>query len=261
MDRIVPLPGRAATRIRQEGYNWFLDGDNDEYISSDGMLVSQTELDAYKKAAEDCYEIYQAALNYVNQNNLWSKLDLPDAIIPLIKHDLARGLPHICGRFDFAGGIDDIDVKLIEFNADTCTSLPESAYFQNWMYEPVRQEYKGQFNILQLHLKMAFQELRTTYPDKLPTLLLCSLGYIEDQLNLQVIQNAAIEAGFEVDYADLKDVVFAEDGVFLESADGYTQYFYVYKLVPWEFIMFEEPELLKIITELSVKHDLIVLNP
>jgi len=261
VDRVIPLPGRAESRIIQEGYKWFIEGENDEYVSSDAILVNQAELEAYKIAAESCYEMYQVALNYVLENNLWSKLDLPASVLPLIKHDIARGLPHICGRFDFGGGVDEIATKLIEFNADTCTSLPESTYFQNWIYEPVRLEYKGQFNILQLQLKSAFHELRTKNPDKLPTLLLCSLGYIEDQLNLQVIKNAAIQAGFEVDYADLKDVVFAEDGVFLESEGGYIQYHYIYKLVPWEFIIFEEPELLKIITKLSIEHDLIVLNP
>lgn len=261
MDRIVPLPGRAEVRIKQAGYNWFLEGENDEYVSAYGILVSLAELDFFRTAAEECYSMYKAALNYVSENNLWHRLDLPESVIPLIKHDIKRDLPHLCGRFDLAGGINDIEIKLIEFNADTCTSLPESAYFQNWIHEPVRLEYKGQFNSLQLQLKIVLQELRTKNPEKTPTLLLCSLGYIEDQLNLQVIKNAAIEAGFEVNYANLEDIIFAEDGVFLKAEDGFIQYFYMYKLVPWEFIVFEEPELLKIITKLSIEHDLIVLNP
>jgi len=36
---------------------------------------------------------------------------------------------------------------------------------------------------------------------------------------------------------------------------------FVYKLVPWEFIMFEEPELMDILTDLSINHGLVVLNP
>jgi len=260
-DRIVPLPGRAEKRIQQEGYSWFLEGENDEYVSSDAILVSIDELDAYRVASEACYAMYRTALDHVLKYNLWSKLGLPDGIVPLIKHDLSRDLPHICGRLDLSGGIEDIDVKLIEFNADTCTSLPESAYFQTWIQEPVRSEYKGQFNNILLQLKITFQELRTKNPDKLPTLLLCSLGYIEDQLNLRVIHDAAVSAGFEVDYANLEDVVFGDDGVFLKSDEGFVQYFFMYKLIPWEFIIFEEPELLTIITKLSIDHGLIVLNP
>jgi len=262
VDRIIDLPDRAEASIRDAGFGWYLDGDNHDYLTTDVVMVSRDEGQDFIKAAEECYQMYVKAFDHVFRNNLWSRLGLPDEIIPLIKHDWQRALPLLCGRLDLAGGIEDLPIKLIEFNADTCTSLPESAYFQDWMQAPIRLNYKGQINYLVSDLTRVLRNLKIQYSDRPATLLLTSLGYVEDQLNLEVIKAAGEEAGFAVDYADLKEVVFSEDGVFLEDDKGeYIQYHFVYKLVPWEFIMFEEPELLQILTDLSINQDLIVLNP
>ena len=34
---------------------------------------------------------------------------------------------HLYGRFDLSGGLDGKPIKLIEFNADTATCIPETA--------------------------------------------------------------------------------------------------------------------------------------
>lgn len=261
VDRIIELNNRSEENIRSTGYAWYLDGDNSDYISSDVIMITQHESNNYIKAAENCFQLYLDSIQYVNKNNLWSEIGLPDNIIPLIKHDIERNLPHICGRMDLAGGVESLPIRLIEFNADTSTLLPESAYFQSWIYEPIRIEYKGQFNFLITDMSATFRKLRLKYPEKPASLLLTSLGHIEDQLNLQVVTEAAIAAGFDVYYSDLENVVFSDDGVFIETEDGYVQYEYIYKLVPWEFIMFDEPDLMDILTDLSIRTNLIVLNP
>ncbi|MEM8907383.1 MAG: glutathionylspermidine synthase family protein [Bacteroidota bacterium] len=261
VDRIIDLPDRAEDNIKAEGFGWFLEADNHDYLTTDAILVHKEELQDFKSASETCFDLYRKALDHVVQHNLWSRLDIPENIIPLIKHDLKRELPHVCGRLDWAGGMESIPLKLIEFNADTSAIMPESAYFQSWMYEAVRLQFKGQYNYLIHDLAQVFRDLRQQFPDLPATLLLCSLGYEEDRLNLRVIEEAAIAANFAVDYADLEEVVFGEDGVFLENEEGYVQYHFLYKLVPWEFIMFEEPELMDILVRLSLEHDLVVLNP
>jgi len=264
VDRIIDLPIEARTIIEEKGFGWFTEGDNDDYVANDAILIHKDEIKAYSKAAEECYRLYAEALEYVQRNDYWSRLGLSPAIIPLIKHDLKRGIPHICGRMDLAGGIDELPLKLIEFNADTGALMPESAYFQSWFHESVRLQFKGQFNYLIQDLTKGFRNLKQKFSNRPATLLLTSLGYPEDRLNLKVIEEAAEAAGFAVDYSDLENVIFDEDGVFLESEgeeENYVQYHFVYKLVPWEFIMLEEPELMDILVDLCTNHDLIVLNP
>lgn len=260
-DRIIELPGIAEEKIHAENFSWFIEGDNDDYLTSDAILVHQKEADEFVKASEAIFNMYEDAIVHVAENNLWHELDIPESIVPLIMLDFERGLPHICGRMDFAGGIDGLPLKLIEFNADTPAILPESVYFQKWMYKPVKHKYKGQFNFLLKDLTQVFADIRAKFPDRPATLLLTSLGYEEDRLNLSIIETAAEAAGFEVDYGDLDTVIFGKDGAFLDTPEGYVQYHFMYKMVPWEIIMFEEPELMDILVDLALDHDLVILNP
>lgn len=262
VDRVIDLPDDSGLElIRANGFQWFLDGENEEYVTTEALLLSRDESKAFLKAADECFDLYIKAMEYVITGNLWSRIGIPEAAIPLIKYSWDQKHPHILGRFDFAGGIEGTPIKLIEFNADTCTSLPESAYFQDWLQEPVRTEYKGQVNYLVSDVEKELRSLRSANPDLEPTLLLTSLGYIEDQLNMEVIKEAAQNAGFQVAYANLEEVIFDEDAVLLEVEGGYAQYHFVFKLIPWEFIIFEEPELLGILSDLIMNHGLVVINP
>lgn len=261
VDRIIDLPKGASSLITEAGFAWYQEGENHDYIADDAIMVHRDEVSAYKTAANVIFKMYVKALEYVRKNGLWSRLGLPSNIIRLIEFDLDRYLPHVCGRFDFAGGIESLPLKLIEFNADTCTIMPESAYIQEIKHQQVKGESKGQYNYLLNELTIVFRRLKNQFPDKPATMLLTSLGHIEDRLNLKVIQDAAEEAGFETDYSNLEDVIFDEDGVFLQTGEVYVQYNFVYKLIPWEFIMLEEPELMDILTDLSINHGLVVLNP
>ena len=261
VDRVIELQSRAEETIRESGYEWFINGENDEYVSSDIIMMSTAESQRFIKESEDIYQLYLQATMHAEKNNLWADLGVSDNITKLISHDIKRNIPHICGRLDLAGGIENDEIKLIEFNADTATLLPETSYFQSWIHEPIRMDYKGQHNYLVMDMSAALRKLREQHPSYPATMLLTSLGNIEDKLNLNVISEAAVAAGFEVAYANLEDIVFSDDGVFIEDNEGYHQYHYLYKLIPWEFMMFEEPDLMDILTDLSIRTNLIVLNP
>ena len=262
VDRIIDLPDSDAFDIiKENGFQWYLDGENEEYVTQEAILLTRPESKAFLDAATACYDMYVKAFEYVLNRNLWSQIGIPEAAVPLIKYSWEKKHPHILGRFDFAGGVENIPLKLIELNADTCTGLPEAAYMQDWLQEPIRTEYKGQINYLISDLEKELRALRLANPSIEPTLLLTSLGYIEDKLNLEVIKEAAQQAGFIVEYADLEEIIFDEDAVLLEVEDGYVEYNFMYKLVPWEFIIFEEPELLNVLTDLVMNHGLIVINP
>jgi len=260
-DRIEDLKKIPKDQIRKEGFGWYLDGENHDYLSADLIFVGPEEVRAFKEASTHCNNLFVEAFKYIRKNNLWRSLEIVPELVPMIEYSWDNAHPLLLTRYDFAGGIDDLPLKLIELNADTCTLVPESFYIQNWIHEPIRLQTDGQFNQAYSELVNSFQNLRLSHPSKDPTLLLTSLGYIEDKLNLQVIAEAAQEAGFMPMYSDLEHVVFAEDGMYLEVEDGYMQYNFMYKLVPWEFIMNEEPDLMNDLTELVLADHLIVLNP
>ncbi|MEO0404160.1 MAG: glutathionylspermidine synthase family protein [Bacteroidota bacterium] len=257
-DRILVLKKNGSRSIKDKGYQWFL---QDDYVSSDVMEVTPRELEKFKSATKEANLLYFKALEHVIHRNLWDYLDISPAMARLITLDYERRIPHIIGRYDFAGGIDGPGIRLLEFNADTCTAIPESAHFQDYIYKENKVKAGPPFANLHTGLIKSFQDLKRRFSTKEASLLLTGLGHEEDTLNLKAIGDAARLAGFNVDYADFHDVVFADEGVFLEEGDEYVQYNFMMKMVPWDWIMVEDPELLPIIERLYRETDLVILNP
>jgi glutathionylspermidine synthase len=140
--------------------------------------------------------------------------------------------------------------------------LPETIHFQPLFMDQLRRSDFIQFAQLRIELIQTLQDLAKAFPHRNKTFLVTSLGYDEDVLNAQVLVEIAEEAGFEAAYSDLENVVFEDDGVFLDFEDGSDQrYDYIFKLVPWEFIMYEEPELLDILHNLQLNDLVYIMNP
>ncbi|OLF34358.1 glutathionylspermidine synthase, partial [Psychrobacter sp. Cmf 22.2] len=72
---------------------------------------------------------------------------------------------HLYSRFDLAGGIDNKPIKLIEFNADTPTSVFETAIVQWAMLNVNNLKEDHQFNNLYHALKVNFTLLITLNSD------------------------------------------------------------------------------------------------
>lgn len=258
-DRVVDLEGIPSRRISEAGYDWYL---HEEYIIPEAVYLEGDEIDAYREAADKCYQFYLDVVDDIIEKANWDDFGFPIAMREMIQHSYDNEHMHLFGRFDFGGGIDGIPLGLLEFNADTCTMLPESAFFQDFFREEFFQPDWFQFNFLHRDLVQSFKQLIKENPDRDKTIVVTSLGYVEDKLNAKVIVDAAKEAGFEAVYADLEFLIFEDDGVYLEFDGGEEIRFdFMYKLVPWEFIMFEEPELLEILKDLQLNDEIYILNP
>lgn len=261
MDRIVDLGGIPTEYIKENNLNYLLE---DEYLTPEAIMVHQSEQVAFKLASGSIYKMYAECLSTLIDSNRLDTFDIPQEMIALIEYSWKHKHQHILGRFDFGGGVDDdSSPKLLEFNADTPTMVPESGQVQAEFKRYYSNELVPQFNFLEQNLVNAFDKLADVNSTSHHSMLFTTLGYEEDIANLQPIMTAAREAGFDVAYADLPDIEFdANEGVFLESEDGeFVQYDYLYKLVPWEFVCFEEPELLSILHDLVTSDKLYVINP
>lgn len=119
----------------------------------------ESETDLLGSAASTLVQMFIDAGDYIINNNLFYKLGIPPRAIPAIKDTWEDDLPHrfapsIYSRFDFVPILDERDkitgVKMLEFNADTPTSLLESAIIQwEWFRANFAdREDLGQFNEL-----------------------------------------------------------------------------------------------------------------
>lgn len=264
MLKLKPLPLSPEPQLRQLGWDWMLGVDTLPYITQDVVLVRKDEADAFAKAANDLYDMFVDAGQHVIDNQLFNQLGIPENLVELIRLSWEDDRHvHLYGRFDLGGGMEGKPVKLIEFNADTPTCVPETAVVQ-WAHLQANGLHESmQFNAVFETLVINFRRLRGTNDDLEPTLLLSALRDApEDDTNVTVIGEAAKEAGFEVTYRHVDEVDFSpEEGIFTEEDGQFYRHNFWFKLVPWEYIAHDEPQLANTLTQLVRNRKAVVINP
>ena len=260
------LPVAPDTQLRNLGWDWMIGQDTLPYLTNEVVPVSAAEAEAYYEAANELFDMFVAAGQHVIDNNRFAELGIPDNLVELIKltWDDDRNI-HLYGRFDLAGGIDGQPIKLIEFNADTATCLPETAVVQYAHLRANGLDESHQFNTVFETLTSQFEELLAQHPDLQPTLLLSAMrGFPEDDTNVALIGEAAREAGFETEFDFIDSVEFsADEGIFWQNPKNgqFEKLDFWFKLVPWESIAEDEPDLTQILTEIVRNRLAVVLNP
>ncbi|UFH55030.1 glutathionylspermidine synthase family protein [Spirosoma sp. KNUC1025] len=254
------------TQVRHMGWDWMLGQDTLPYLASEAVIVQPEEADAYYDAANELFDMFVAAGQYVIDENRFADLGIPSNLIDLIKSSWEdeRNI-HLYGRFDLAGGLDNQPIKLIEFNADTATCLPETAVVQYAHLKANGLDESHQFNSVFETLTSQFEEILALNPDLQPTLLLSAMrDFPEDDANVMLLGEAAREAGFESEFDFIDNVEFsAEEGIFWQNPKNgeFEKVDFWFKLIPWEAIAEDEPELLQILAEIMRKRLALVLNP
>ncbi|MFN3782557.1 MAG: glutathionylspermidine synthase family protein [Spirosomataceae bacterium] len=258
---IAPLP---STVFNQLGWEYYISEQALGYLANELVQISKKEAEKLYEATNEVYDLFVEAGEYVLQNNLLDTLGIPKNLHVLIRHTWEReNHLHLFGRFDWAGGIHE-PLKLLEFNADTPTTLPETAILQ-WLQLKANQlDENKQFNTVYDDLVNQFIRLKQANPSKEPRILFSTLsGYPEDDNNVALLMEAAAEAGFFTDFCFVEDVTFSEfDGIFAPNQYGDLAHFgFWFKLIPWEFIAEDEPELCEILTRLVTQEKLVIVNP
>lgn len=260
------LPHSPVSQLRNIGWDWMLGTDTLPYLTSDVVQVREHEAEAYAEAANQLFGMLVEAGQHVIDHNRFRDMGIPDNLIELIRLSWNDDRHiHLYGRFDLAGGLDGQAIKFIEYNADTATCIPETAVVQYAHLRANGLDESLQFNAVYETLVSQFRELRQQNGDLAPTLLLTAMRDVpEDDANVAVLGEAAREAGFTVDYEFIDQVEFSpEEGVFKfdSQTSTYAKFDFWFKLVPWEYIAFEEPELTAILTEAVRRRKVLVLNP
>ncbi len=260
--KIQQLPNTVFEGL---GWDYFISEDAADYLTTEMVIVQETERDAFFQAGNRLYDLFVQAGEYVLQHNLLNQIGIHRNLHELVRMSWNddRHL-HLFGRFDFAGGVDGLPVKLLEFNADTPTSLPETAIIQWAQLKANGLPDDQQFNHVYDALIENFERLKTLNPDREPAILFSTLRDAqEDDDNVALLAEAAKEAGFETKFCYIDEVNFSEqEGIFAPDGRGaFTRFDFWFKLVPWEYIAVDEPALCEILTKI-VRRDLaVIINP
>jgi len=265
---LVKINKLSDETLENIGFTWHTDTDGTKYVSDELVQITKDEAEAYYEAGNELYDMFVEAAEHVIENDLFFELGIPFNLVDMIKKSWENDVHwHIYGRFDLAGGINDEQIKLIEFNADTPTSLFETTLLQWALLKENNMDEEKQFNNTYEAIKNNFKRL-VTLDEDISTfeenydgwkILFSSVeGDDEEEATTKLLQQIATDAGFNTGFEYLQDVKFDEDGIFDAQDNNYEYWF---KLYPWEDIGTDESELATTLNGIMENQKAIILNP
>lgn len=220
-------------KIENLGFNF-----HDDYWKEDAYYsFSIDEISQIEAASNECYNMYCDTVQYIINNNLFDKLLIPQSMHQAIIDSWNNDDLSLYGRFDFT--IKDGEIKLLEFNADTPTSLLESAIIQ-WKWKEDVFPDNDQFNSIHENLVQSWIDIEKHYRFNEYHFAACREN-VEDEETLQYIVATAMEAGLNTTEIDMEHLRLTDDEKFLVNpSDEIVKA--CFKLYPWEWMFDESPE-------------------
>ncbi len=263
---LLPHHGDVTQMVKQMGWEWVVEEECQTYLSGEAVILSQASADALLEAATTLYQMMVEAVPDDLPDDFLRKMGLPERLWRGVRHSWNDDRYwHLYGRFDFAQTADGI--KLLEFNADTATSIPETAVVQWASLAAAGKNNSQQANGLYEALVEQFRTWLGLNPELEPALLLVYLGGSkEDYTNCQVLAEAAREAGFETHVCPVDEMevstLGAERGIWAQiGAEQWRRFPFLFKLVPWELFAQLEPDLCADVIDLQFSRTVVIANP
>ncbi len=188
-----------------------------------------------EKATVELWDLCLGAVQHVMDNNLYSQFGISEDYAKYIEKSWSEDHPAIYGRFDFC--YKNGQIKMLEFNADTPTSLYEAGIVQ-WFWLQDFDKNKDQFN--SIHEKLiAYWKYLGTYLQPGTLHFTCLKETLEDLTNTEYMRDCAIQAGLETKLVFIDDIGWDEAlKIFRDLEDKPIKN--VFKLYPWEWLMTDE---------------------
>ncbi|MGD0046032.1 MAG: glutathionylspermidine synthase family protein [Bryobacteraceae bacterium] len=230
MRRVEAEPrGNWQKKVEEVGLIWHT-GDQVYWNESAFYEFAAKEVDALEAATNELEKMTLAAAQHIIDNKLYARMGIPDIAVPLIETSWEAEPPSLYGRFDLA--YDGVNPpKLLEYNADTPTSLLEAAVVQ-WYWLQDKFPKRDQFNSLHERLIALWKELTPYLPGG--RVDFCSMDNIEDGMTVTYLQDTAQQAGLQASAFPVGEIGW-NGQTFVGPNDAPLES--VFKLYPWEWMM------------------------
>ncbi|MGL4332498.1 MAG: glutathionylspermidine synthase family protein [Bacteroidales bacterium] len=206
---------------------------SDYWVEKSYYSFTEEEIAIIEKDTNEIYEMVVNAAQHVIDNNLFHLFDIPEQFAELIKESWEADDPSIYGRFDFV--FKDGRCHLLEFNADTPTSLYEASVVQ-WQWKEDLFPNADQYNAIHEQLLDTFRDIKAGY--QIPSMhFACSYESSEDFTTTSYLQDLAAQSGINTSIMNISDIGW--NGVsFTDPSECYI--YDIFKLYPWEWLIHEE---------------------
>jgi glutathionylspermidine synthase len=233
MERLVITPrpgyGRKLEEIGLSFWNW------DDYWKEDVCYrFTAAEIDVIEEATKNLHAMCVEAVDFAIRRERLGQMGIPRGFWDLIQESFRRREPSLYGRFDLA--YDGVSVpKMLEYNADTPTSLLESAVAQ-WYWLEEKYPAKDQFN--SLHEKLIERWKGIAAPGE--TVHIASLAdNEEDWVCTTYLVDVATQAGLVAKHLFVEAIGWdARRNLFVDEQSQPIKT--LFKLYPWEWLVREE---------------------
>jgi glutathionylspermidine synthase len=182
-----------------------------------------------------CLELVGVA---VDDEEYLRRLKIPEAFWPLIAESWYRDEASLYGRLDLS--FDGRGpARLLEYNADTPTSIFEAAVFQwTWLEQAIERHIiparADQFNSIHERLIEAWKKLGAERHLHLTG----TSESEEDAGTLAYLEDTARQAGLTTTLIDIADIGWRDDGSFVDLDNRAIEL--AFKLYPWEWMFHDE---------------------
>jgi glutathionylspermidine synthase len=194
-----------------------------------------SEILAIEKATAELWTMCLNAVQQVMDENLYERFAIPQSFVPYLEKTWTEDHPAIYGRFDLC--YKNGQIKLLEFNADTPTSLFEAGIVQ-WFWLQDFDKKLDQFNSIHEKLIDYWKYLKVyLHPGFLH--FTCLKETLEDLTNTEYLRDCAMQAGLSTKLVFIDDIGWdAQRKLFVDMEnEPITNLF---KLYPWEWLMSDE---------------------
>ncbi len=192
------------------------------------------EINQLEKATAKLWDMCLVAVQHVIDKKRYSEFKIPAHFVSYIEKTWDDEHPSIYGRFDLC--YKNGKIKMLEFNADTPTSLYEAGIVQ-WFWLQDFDKDKDQFN--SIHEKLiAYWKYLKVYLQPGQLHFSCVKDSLEDLTNTEYLRDCAIQAGISTKLVFIDDIGWeSESAQFLDLENEPINN--IFKLYPWEWLTTE----------------------
>ncbi len=194
------------------------------------------EIDRLEAAGNELQTMCLAAAQHVIDRKRYAELEIPAEAVPAIEWAWEEEPPAIYGRFDILWNGQG-SPKLLEYNADTPTSLLEAAVIQwNWVRDIFPDA--DQFNSIHEKLIAKWKDVASHLSKPV---YFASADNAEDRLTIAYLRDTAEQAGLRTRQLLMAEIgwnnrrnCFVDNGPYEDAIRS------LFKLYPWETMLEEE---------------------
>jgi glutathionylspermidine synthase len=235
---VEPRPDWRA-RVEAQGlvFHSWTEGGVERHYWAEGACyeLAGHEADAIERATAELHARCMDAVKHVIERRRYAELGLGALAIELVERSWRDREPSLYGRMDLAFG--DGVPKLLEYNADTPTSVLEGGVIQ-WYWRADCRPDDDQANLLHERLVERWRELAPRLGGTLHFGHVCDT-YLEDEITIAYLRDTAEQAGLRTIGHEMDD--YGWDPVGEELLDLEQRAVRaMFKLYPWEGLLLDE---------------------